>query len=129
MARYSRCETSAMPAGPAATAVSSGLYRGRDGARSCRRAYGGVLTLAFLPLGPLLVFQQGLSSGSAEACNTPSATHEQAASAQSPCSLSASAAARTAWRPWRQQGCLACSHQVSQPLPRAEPPAHYSGQL
>src|SRR3954462_3008420 len=66
---------------------------------------------------------QSSASGSAEAGNTPSATHEQAASAQSPCSLSASAAARTAWRPWRQRGCLACSHQVSQPLPRTEPPA------
>ena len=32
MARYSRRETSAMPAGPAATAVSLGLYRGQDGA-------------------------------------------------------------------------------------------------
>src|SRR3954453_14422567 len=52
MARHSRRETSAMPAGPAATAVSSGLCRGRDGARSCRRVYGGVLTLVFLPLGP-----------------------------------------------------------------------------
>src|SRR3954451_11368086 len=62
MARYSRRETSAMPAGRSATAVSSGLYRGRDGARSCRPSYGGVLTLAFPPLGPLLVFQQGLSS-------------------------------------------------------------------
>src|SRR3954452_5417330 len=71
MARYSRRETSAMPAGPAATTVSSGLCRGRDGARSCRPSYGGVLTLAFLPLGALLVFQQGPSNGSAEAGNTP----------------------------------------------------------
>src|SRR3569832_2038070 len=69
MARYSRRETSAMPAGPAATAVSSGLCRGRDGARSCRPSYGGALTLACPPLGPLLVFQ-GLSSGAAEVGNT-----------------------------------------------------------
>src|SRR3954452_25159423 len=83
-ARYTRHGTSATPACPAVKAVSLDPCPGRDGVRSCRRAYGGVWTLAFSPLRPLLAFQQGLFSLPAEACHTRPAGCRPAVSFRSP---------------------------------------------